>query len=342
MQEFARDLLAWFDEHGRKDLPWQHNITPYRVWISEIMLQQTQVATVIPYYEKFMQKFPSIEELAHASQEQVLHQWTGLGYYARARNLHKTARNITKEYNGKMPMTASALEALPGIGRSTAAAIVAICSGQRAAILDGNVKRVLARIFAIEGWPGQSLTLKRLWQKAQELTPPDRVADYTQAIMDLGAIVCTRSEPKCQLCPFEPRCKARLTQSIENYPGKKPSKNIPTKQITMLVIESSEGILLQKRPQSGVWGGLWSFPELPEKNAEHHLKRLGYNIIKSILMPPLKHTFTHYHLDIKPLHLHVEPSNEVEEPPTSTIWFDPSNPQPIGLSGVVTKILESR
>ncbi len=342
MQDFASDLLAWFDLHGRKDLPWQQNITPYRVWISEIMLQQTQVATVIPYYEKFMKKFPSVEKLALADQEQVLHQWTGLGYYARARNLHKAARKVVRDYDGKVPLTTSALEALPGIGQSTAAAIVAICAGQRAAILDGNVKRVLARNFAIEGWPGQSQTLKQLWQKAQELTPIERVADYTQAIMDLGAIICTRNTPKCYVCPFEKQCYANVTQTVDRYPGKKPTKNTPTKTVTMLIIESSKGILLEKRPQSGIWGGLWSFPEVSEKKARPQLKRLGYKIIKSVLLPQIKHTFSHYHLDIKPLHLQVEPADALQETSTSRIWFNPSNPQPIGLSGVVTKILESR
>ena len=342
MQDFASDLLAWFDLNGRKELPWQKNITPYRVWVSEIMLQQTQVATVIPYYEKFMKKFPRVEQLANASQEQVLHQWTGLGYYARGRNLHKAARKVVRDYDGNVPLTTSALESLPGIGQSTAAAIVAICTGQRAAILDGNVKRVLARNFAIGGWPGQSQTLKQLWQKAQELTPLNRVADYTQAIMDLGAIVCTRTTPRCHVCPFEKQCNAHLTKTVDRYPGKKPTKNIPTKAVTMLIIESSKGILLEKRPQSGIWGGLWSFPEVAEQEAKPQLRRLGYKIIKSVLLPQIKHTFTHYRLDIKPLLLQVEPSSAMQENSNSRIWFDPSNPEPIGLSGVVTKFIESR
>ena len=342
MQDFAGRLLTWFDQHGRKGLPWQQNITPYRVWISEIMLQQTQVATVIPYYEKFMHRFPTIDELANASQDDVLHQWTGLGYYARARNLHATARSVMQNYNGEMPLTPEMLEALPGIGRSTAAAIVAICTGQSVAILDGNVKRVLARVFAIEGWPGKSQTLKQLWQKAEQFTPSGRVADYTQAIMDLGAIVCTRSSPKCHECPFERHCQANLMQTIDRYPGRKPKRNIPTRNVRMLIIESVEGILLQQRPQTGIWGGLWSFPELSGRNPGPYVENLGYTISKSVPLPPLRHTFTHYQLEIEPLHLFVEAGNSIAEPAANSTWFDPANPSILGLSGVVTKILESR
>ena len=342
MYNFADSLLAWFDQYGRKNLPWQRNITPYRVWISEIMLQQTQVNTVIPYYENFIRRFQTIEELAVANHDEVLHQWTGLGYYARAHNLHATARTIMHDHNGEMPLTPSALEALPGIGRSTAAAIAAICTGQSVAILDGNVKRVLARIFAIGGWPGKSETLNQLWEKAEQLTPSERVADYTQAIMDLGAIICTRSSPNCQKCPFESNCQAHLHKTIDQYPGRKPKKILRTEKVTMLIIESTDGILLEKRPQSGIWAGLWSFPELSHKSPNFYIEHLGHTIIKSVQLPSLRHTFTHYHLDIKPLHIYVESGMGVMEPPTNKIWFDPTNPSILGLSGVVTKILESR
>ena len=343
MQDFAARLLAWFDQHGRKNLPWQQDITPYRVWVSEIMLQQTQVTTVIPYYDNFMARFPRLEILANASQDEVLHLWTGLGYYARARNLHKTAQQVVADYNGVMPLTQAELETLPGIGRSTAAAIVAICTGQRAAILDGNVKRVLARVFRIDGWPGQTTTLKALWQQAEQLTPDQRVPDYTQAIMDLGAMVCTRSSPRCQLCPFESSCGAYQTQTIDQYPGRKPKKDLPVRQVTMLVIESRDGILLEKRPQSGIWGGLWSFPELTTEAEVHtYAEKHGLRIRSTVSLPPLRHTFSHYHLDIQPLHLKIADSSGIREPEADATWFKPENPKTLGLSGVVTKILESR
>ena len=267
MNEFARRLLAWFDLHGRKDLPWQQAISPYRVWVSEIMLQQTQVKTVIPYFENFMARFPAIHDLAAASQDEVLHHWTGLGYYARARNLHKTAKIIVADHEGEMPLTVDALVSLPGIGRSTAGAIVSICSGRRAAILDGNVKRVLARHFAIEGWPGSTAAVKSLWAKAEELTPVDRVADYTQAIMDLGATVCTRATPACEQCPMHGTCIALATNRIAELPGRKPKKDLLVRQTTMLIIESGNSVLLEQRPPAGLWGGLWSLPDADDPEA---------------------------------------------------------------------------
>ncbi len=343
MQDFAERLLNWFDLNGRKNLPWQQGVSPYRVWVSEIMLQQTQVTTVIPYYERFMTNFPRIDLLAQANQDEVLHLWTGLGYYARARNLHKTAQQIMTDYNGEMPLTQWELETLPGIGRSTAGAIIAICTGQRATILDGNVKRVLSRVFMIEGWPGQSKTSRELWHKAEQLTPDTRVPEYTQAIMDLGAMVCTRSSPKCQLCPFEGNCRAYKTQTTDQYPGRKPKKEMPVRQIKMLVIESDHGILLEKRPPRGIWGGLWSFPELAtEAQVKTYAETLGIRILTSASLPTLRHTFSHYHLDIEPLHLQITNATSLKGQDSNLIWFNKEDPETLGLSGVVTKILESR
>ncbi len=338
MKHFAKRLLAWFDEHGRKDLPWQVNKSPYRVWVSEIMLQQTQVTTVIPYYERFMQRFPAVDVLAGASQDEVLHQWTGLGYYARARNLHDTAKQVIQEHNGEFPQTQAELEALPGIGRSTAAAIIAICTDQRAAILDGNVKRVLARIFGIEGWPGQTATLKALWVQAEKLTPNERVADYTQAIMDLGAMVCTRSKPRCESCPFNAECYARTHDCIAQFPGKKPKKDKPVRSTTMLIIECQGEILLEQRQASGLWGGLWSFPET--EDTESYLESAGLESLDIEQLPAFRHTFTHFHLDIQPVHIEVREPDLIREN-DRTCWYNLEKPQSIGLTRPVTKLLDA-
>ena len=340
MPDFSDRLLAWFDQHGRKDLPWQQDKTAYSVWVSEIMLQQTQVTTVIPYFNRFMQRFPAIDVLAHASQDDVLHQWTGLGYYARARNLHKAAKQVMHDFNGEMPLTQEALEALPGIGRSTAAAIVAICTDKRATILDGNVKRVLARIFAIDGWPGKTSTLNRLWQQAEMLTPDNRVADYTQAIMDLGATLCRRSSPGCKTCPFSDSCKAFTEDLIDRYPGKKPSKPLPIRQSSVVVIECKGEVLLEKRPQEGLWGGLWSFPEQPD-SLDAFLKARGLTDAELKDLPGLRHTFTHFHLDITPQLVRTRQTGLGEARPNET-WYAVNNPAEIGLTGIVNKILATR
>ena len=264
---FSTRVLAWFDENGRKDLPWQHDISPYRVWISEIMLQQTQVATVIPYYESFMQRFPDVLALADASEDEVMHLWSGLGYYSRARNLHKSAKMVAHELGGVFPQTLDGMIALPGIGRSTAGAILSIASGQQTAILDGNVKRVLARFQAVEGWPGKTPVLNELWEYAEAYTPMARVADYTQAMMDLGATVCTRSRPQCGDCPLVADCEGHASGEPTRYPGKKPKKVLPVKQTCMVVLEHQGQILLEKRPPTGIWPGLWSLPEVADTDA---------------------------------------------------------------------------
>ncbi|MDG1232978.1 MAG: A/G-specific adenine glycosylase [Pseudomonadales bacterium] len=339
MTGFAEHLLDWFDQHGRKTLPWQANKTPYRVWISEIMLQQTQVATVIPYYHKFLGQFPSVDALAAASEDEVLHLWTGLGYYARARNLHATAIKVMADHNGEFPATVNELMTLPGIGRSTAGAIAAICHGTHAAILDGNVKRVLARYFAIGGWPGKSQTQALLWDKAESLTPNNRIADYTQAIMDLGATVCTRSSPDCPECPFFKSCHARINGTIGQYPGKKPKKTMPVKSTVMLIVELNGEVLLQKRPSKGLWGGLWSFPEcVSVETIDSLLQSLKLEELERTRLPEFRHTFTHYHLDIEPVRVSIRKTNRIAEPGVE-IWFDVTAPHPIGLTKPVTKIL---
>ena len=339
MTSFAKQLLDWFDQYGRKSLPWQTDKTPYRVWVSEIMLQQTQVATVIPYFKKFLNRFPSVDELAAATEDEVLHLWTGLGYYARARNLHTTAKKVMKEHNGEFPTTVKGLETLPGIGRSTAGAIVAICHDTYAAILDGNVKRVLARHFTIDGWPGETETQKLLWKKAESLTPHKRIADYTQAIMDLGATVCTRASPDCTTCPYFKSCHARISGTIGQYPSKKPKKVMPLISTVMLIAELNGNVLLRKRPSKGLWGGLWSFPECGSVEAiDSLLQSLKLEELERTQLPEFRHTFTHYHLDIKPIRITIRETNCIAEP-AAEIWFNVSAPQSIGLTKPVTKIL---
>jgi A/G-specific adenine glycosylase len=339
-ESFADRLLVWFDEHGRKHLPWQQDISPYRVWVSEIMLQQTQVTTVIPYFEKFMARFPIVNALAEAEQDEVLHHWTGLGYYARARNLHKTAQIITEQYNAEFPDTQQELEALPGIGRSTAGAIRAIAHKQHASILDGNVKRVLARYEAIPGWPGKPAVANELWVIAESLTPANRTADYTQAIMDLGATLCVRSRPLCDLCPMTDDCKARANHAVDQYPGKKPTTIKPEKSTCMLIIENDASeVLLKQRPQTGLWGGLWSFPECEEAELEETLDQLAAwgDITR---LGQFRHTFTHFHLDITPVHVKLKKlQDHVSE--KGSLWYSLKDPQSVGLTRPVTKIIES-
>ena len=339
---FADRLLAWFDQYGRKSLPWQHDITPYRVWVSEIMLQQTQVATVIPHFERFMERFPTVESLAQAEEDEVLHLWTGLGYYARARNLHNAAKTIAFERQGSFPKNVEDLQALSGIGRSTAGAIVSIACGGRAPILDGNVKRVIARCFGIDGWPGQSAVAATMWEKAEELTPAERVADYTQAIMDLGATVCVRSSPKCLACPFQEDCTARATGQIELLPGKKPKKELPVRETGMLIIENERReVLLKRRPNTGLWGGLWSFPECAEEEVETVLDALLPSQSANIhRLGELRNTFTHFHLDITPFHVTVtgEPGKVTE---ADTCWYALDDPPELGLTRPVVRLLKT-
>ncbi|BFM49684.1 A/G-specific adenine glycosylase [Marinomonas sp. THO17] len=344
VEQFAPRVLAWFDEHGRKNLPWQQNKTPYRVWISEIMLQQTQVTTVIPYYHKFMTSFPTVEALAAAQQDEVLAHWSGLGYYARARNMHKAAKMLVDEFDGEFPASLEAVCELPGIGRSTAAAILSISRGTQTAILDGNVKRVLARFHAVPTWPGEKKTEQAMWELAQAYMPSERCGDYTQAMMDLGATLCTRSKPQCLLCPVQDDCLGRRSEDPTQYPVRKPKKAIkPEKATQMLVMINSAGnILLEKRPATGIWGGLWSLPELASDESVYmHAEQRFVTKLSSVTpLSSFRHTFSHYHLDISPSLVSCDEVNLVAEGDKYQ-WFTLSQALALGLPAPVRKILEN-
>lgn len=341
--DISQRLLNWFDQHGRHDLPWQVDRKPYRVWVSEIMLQQTQVTTVIPYFENFMARFPDIEYLASAKLDEVLHLWTGLGYYARARNLHKAAQMIETEHTGQFPESFDEVLALPGIGRSTAGAILAQSLGQRHAILDGNVKRVLTRLHTIEGWPGQKAVEQQLWQLAEKYTPNAKLADYTQAIMDLGATVCTRSKPHCDSCPVNEHCQACKQGKVSLYPSPKPKKALPVRQTRMLLLQDAQGhFLLQQRPPSGIWGGLWSFPECPleiDLNAWCE-QQLGLEIGPVQQEAMLRHTFSHFHLDIHPVRARLKDHTDRVMEAAATLWYNTHQPDALGLPGPIKQMLE--
>ena len=301
--DFAARLLRWFDTHGRHDLPWQHPRSAYRVWLSEVMLQQTQVATVIPYFERFVARFPTLESLAAASVDEVLALWSGLGYYSRGRNLHRAAQACAVRHGGSLPDTLDGLVALPGIGRSTAAAILAQAFGQRAAILDGNVKRVLARHAGVEGHPGQSAVEQRLWAVAEARLPQSRLADYTQALMDLGATVCTPKRAACPTCPLRADCVALAGDRVAQLPTPKPRKTTPERAVTMLVlVDRDDRVLFERRPPQGLWGGLLGLPEYDAADsALADLARRGIVVAETCVGPPYRHVFTHFKLDITPL-----------------------------------------
>ena len=341
--EFHQRVLHWFDGNGRRDLPWQCETTPYRVWVSEIMLQQTQVRTVIPYFERFMEAFPTVAALAAAPEDRVLHLWTGLGYYARARNLHRAARHVCSELGGEFPDTVEGLCQLPGIGRSTAGAIVSIAFGRRAVVLDGNVKRVLARYCAVSGWPGQSAVHQALWQVAEEYTPDQRCADYTQAMMDLGATLCTRSAPDCGRCPLAEDCEAHARGEQQVYPGRKPRRKLPVKATTFLMVQAADGeIWLERRPARGIWGGLWCFPEVPgvEHTGAWCLDRLGVEPAAVEVWPDFRHTFSHYHLDIHPVQVRLEQSPGGVMEAGHQLWYNRRQAPAIGLAAPVASLLE--
>lgn len=337
--EFQRRLLDWFDQYGRHDLPWQSPRSAYRVWVSEIMLQQTQVATVIPYFERFMARFPTLEALASAPQDEVLHLWTGLGYYARARNLHKAAQLTVAQHGAELPSeSVDALTALPGIGRSTAGAIVAQSTGQRAAILDGNVKRSLTRLHALPGWPGKPAVEQKLWALAEYYTPSARLADYTQAIMDFGATLCKRSKPDCLSCPFDDVCLAYAQGEPQRYPESKPKKALPTRQTIMLMLSDSQGrVWLEKRPPSGLWGGLWSLPQF-DKHSELNdwLEDHAVNPARGSTSPSFYHTFSHFRLEITPQPVTCDRLGGIRE---SGVWYDINDPPALGLAAPVKALL---
>ncbi len=334
---FTQQVLDWFDQHGRKHLPWQQNINAYRVWVSEIMLQQTQVATVIPYFERFMQSFPDVHCLADADEDEVLHHWTGLGYYARARNLHKSAKIIVSDFAGNFPTELDQVIALPGIGRSTAGAVLSIACGQAHPILDGNVKRVLARCYAVEGWPGNKKVEQTLWEIAARHTPQQEADKYTQAMMDLGAMICTRSRPDCDACPLQAECIAYAQGKQASYPGKKPKKALPQKETLMVALSCHNQILMSKRPPSGLWGGLFGFIEA--NSLESVIQQYDVAEYTQTMLTPFTHTFSHFQLHITPILIELNsfPDNGIAE--DNQRWFDILEPIEVGLAAPTQKIV---
>ncbi len=342
-EQFQQQVLGWFDQYGRHDLPWQHPRSPYRVWLSEIMLQQTQVKTVIPYFERFIERFPDVATLAAADEDEVLHLWTGLGYYARARNLLRCAKQIMLEHKGEFPKDIDALEALPGIGRSTAGAIRTQAFNLPAPILDGNVKRVLARYAAIEGWPGQKPVHDVLWKLAESLTPNQRCADFTQAMMDLGATLCTRTRPACALCPLADHCRANASGQQALFPGKKPRKTLPVKATVMLLFVNTAGdVLLERRPSSGIWGGLWSLPQIDriEDAAKSCVDRFHCEPDREQHWDTLRHSFSHYHLDIHPVKINLPHQADGIMEGGDLLWYNMKAPERVGLAAPVTRLLK--
>ncbi|MBA1186232.1 A/G-specific adenine glycosylase [Stutzerimonas nitrititolerans] len=340
-EQFGAAVLGWYDRHGRKDLPWQQGITPYRVWVSEIMLQQTQVGTVLGYFDRFMDALPTVEALAAAEEDEVLHLWTGLGYYSRARNLHKTAKIVVERHGGEFPRDVEKLAELPGIGRSTAGAIASLSMGLRAPILDGNVKRVLARYVAQSGYPGEPKVARQLWEIAERLTPQQRVNHYTQAMMDLGATLCTRSKPSCLLCPLKEGCRAHLLGRETDFPVPKPRKALPQKRTLMPLLANRENaILLYKRPSTGLWGGLWSLPELDDLAAlEQIADRYQLELGEPRELPGLTHTFSHFQLAIEPWLIRVHTTaSSVEE--ADWLWYNLATPPRLGLAAPVKTLLK--
>ena len=342
MDAFAQRLLDWANEHGRHDLPWQLNPTAYSVWVSEIMLQQTQVATVIPYFERFIERFPSVGELARADSDEVLSYWAGLGYYARARNLHRAARTLVERFSGEVPESLEELMRLPGIGRSTAGAILALARGQRHAILDGNAKRVLARYHAVEGWPGKTDVGKHLWELADLHTPDVNVAEYTQAIMDLGAMVCIRGRPACLRCPLNDTCEARRRNVQQQLPAPRPKRRRPERSVCMLIVQDAEQrVLLERRPPSGIWGGLFSLPEIgtgddPRQWCEG---RLGSSVLSKKQLSPIQHAFTHFDLHIEPVLLQLESDAGVVLDREDWLWYNPADDSQVGIPAPIAALL---
>jgi A/G-specific adenine glycosylase len=337
---FAPRLLAWFARHGRHDLPWQRDRSLYRVWVSEIMLQQTQVATVVPYYARFLDRFPDAATLAAAPLDEVLHHWSGLGYYARARNLHRAAQLIRDQHAGAVPSDPAALVALPGIGRSTAGAIVALARDQRQPILDGNVKRVLARWFGVEGFPGTPRVAERLWALSDAVTPASRAADFTQAVMDLGATLCTLNSPRCAACPLAADCRARASGRTAELPSPRPARARPRRRVVWLVLRRGDAVLLERRPPRGVWGGLWGFPEFATRAAAQAAAaaRGGRGRPRVARLEPIRHAFTHFELEIEPLLVDVDRRSRLVEGAAET-WYKSRAPAKLGLAAPVAALL---
>ncbi len=338
---FAKQLVDWQQQHGRQQLPWQQAKSPYKTWLSEVMLQQTQVATVIPYFERFMARFPDVKTLASAPIDDVLHLWTGLGYYARARNLHKAAQQIVAQFNGEFPTNFADILALPGIGRSTAGAILSLALGQHYPILDGNCKRVLARFAGIAGWPGTKTVEQQLWQLAEQVTPEDTVASFNQGMMDLGASLCSRSKPRCSECPLKRHCVAALRGEQALYPGKKPKKTVPEKQSFWLLLQYQQQVCLMQRPASGLWGGLYGFFEfnsLAERQA--FIDMQDFAVQHSTELAVFRHTFSHFHLWIQPLLVQLSALPLQVQEQSAATWFTLSPMPEVGLSAPAKLLLQ--
>lgn len=342
--DLARRLIQWQRAHGRHDLPWQRKRTPYRVWVSEVMLQQTQVATVIPYFRRFMARFPTLADLADAPLDDVLALWSGLGYYSRARNLHRAALICRDEHGGGLPRDFESLMTLPGIGRSTAGAIQSLARNEPHPILDGNAKRVLARFHAVPGWPGESGVANKLWALAEAHTPRDQAAAYTQAVMDLGAGICTRRRPACPACPLNDDCLARRQGNPEAYPGRKPKRERPHRETVMLIIrDHRDRVLLRRRPPSGIWGGLWSLPEVDEPGAPAPAaeRELGVGLEAETRLDPVQHGFTHYLLTIHPWRCRAVPGHARIMDDENLAWYGADEALALGLPRPVRTLLES-
>jgi len=340
MSEFARRVVRWQQRAGRNDLPWQGTRDPYAIWVSEIMLQQTQVATVVPFYARFMARFPDIATLAAAPQEEVMRLWSGLGYYSRARNLHGAARQIATQHGGVFPATLAEIERLPGVGRSTAAAIAGFAFGARAAILDGNVKRLLARHFLVEGFPGDRVIERELWALAESLLPERDMAAYIQGLMDLGAMICTTRRPACPRCPLRATCGACRANRVEELPAPRPRRKVPTRATVMAVLRHGGDVLLEKRPASGVWGGLWSLPEFGTDVdlAGVVVRRFGCDVRRTDRLAPMRHAFTHFTLEIQPMLIDVAaPPPRAAEP--GSVWLPLDSAATAALPAPVKRLL---
>ena len=335
-------LLKWYDRHGRKELPWKQSHDPYHVWISEVMLQQTQVTTVVPYFARFIARFPTIAALARADINSVLHLWTGLGYYARARNLHSAAKTLVREHDAKIPRDFEAVQALPGIGRSTAGAILALAYGERHAILDGNVKRVLARFHAVDVPLHGTAVEQRMWQLAEHHTPRTRVADYTQAIMDLGATLCRRGQPECGRCPLVRDCAAHASGDPASYPRTAARKALTVRSVKMLLIQDAKGrVLLTRRPPTGIWGGLWGLPECDARDVRAWCRKtFGLDVAPERKWPLLRHTFSHFHLDIHPIPARLVSANACVMEDAESVWYNCRQPDERGLAAPVKRLLD--
>ncbi|HEV3428871.1 MAG TPA: A/G-specific adenine glycosylase [Paraburkholderia sp.] len=346
MASFAPRLIAWQREHGRHDLPWQNTRDAYRIWLSEIMLQQTQVSTVIPYYARFLERFPTVEALATAPVDDVMALWAGLGYYTRARNLYRCAQVVTEQHGGQFPCSVEGLAELPGIGRSTAAAIASFAFGARETILDGNVKRVLARVFGVEGFPGEKRVENGMWTLAESLVPDASATDadvsaYTQGLMDLGATLCTRGKPDCERCPFADDCVAKTTNRQRQLPASRPKKAVPTRRTWMLVLMDGDAVMLEKRPPSGIWGGLWSLPEAADEAAlAARAEGFGADVSTVSALAPLAHTFTHFKLDIEPRVVELGRKGALVAQEADTVWVPLREIDAYGVPAPVRKLLD--